>query len=343
MKSNYNSKYLYSSGTSLYTSSATGTAGTATYDSRVWRLVSISRYGNSSSNEIRELSGFNVDAITLKKGQLKSPEITPLPANAIWADATDFTYSGYDISKLTYDSATGKFSVADSLTTAYAVTVTATHKVTGRTATFLIVANPRVALIAVNDPNPQGQHDTMLQGCEEGAENCGYIPYYQIGAYTTAQIDGILTDKTNKVVVIIGHGNFVTNNSGQIIGTCIQLNANDDSIQYRSNGSLASLDLSHLDLVVFLNCVSAYGGESADNLPSVAVERGAKTAIGFSEEVTANTAAYWLKVVFDNLALGKTVSEAINEADEIYSNVEFEYHNLGSHVICGDPSTKLTG
>lgn len=39
IKSAYNSKYLYSSGTSIFTSTDTGTYGSSTYDSRSWRIA----------------------------------------------------------------------------------------------------------------------------------------------------------------------------------------------------------------------------------------------------------------------------------------------------------------
>lgn len=206
-----------------------------------------------------------------------------------------------------------------------------------------------MALIAVNDSNPLGNHDTIIKGCETSVEHCGYIPYYEIGAYTTAQIDAILTDKTYKVVVITGHGDLVPNASNQVIGTLIYLDENDNSVKYRSTESLATLDLSHLDLVIFLNCYSAYGGASADNLPSVAVERGAKTAIGFELDADASVAATWLTKVFEQLKLGMTISEAISETDSWYKDDNnygqklFEITNIESHVICGDPNTKLTG
>lgn len=55
--------------------------------------------------------------------------------------------------------------------------------------------------------------------------------------------------------------------------------------------------------------------------------------------------AYCL-LVFEKMALGITVAEAIADADATYKakygDAQFEFNRIGSHVIFGDPNTKLT-
>lgn len=121
LQSVYSLRFLYSSGSNMYTSASVPSSSSTNYLSYFWRAVTTSQYGNTSSNRIRELSGFSVDAITLKEGASKSPVITPLLTNTAWAEPTDFTYSGYDTTKLTYNRVSGMFSPAASLTTAYAL------------------------------------------------------------------------------------------------------------------------------------------------------------------------------------------------------------------------------
>lgn len=137
IKSKYNSKYLFTNGVSVYTSSTLGTTGTSTYDSRVWRIASTTYYGNTTSNSARELrAGFNINQMILDVGATRTPVINKYPTNAVWSNASDFTYSfsSGTSGSVTFDLQSGK-------ATANAVGIssyTATHKVTGRTYTFTI-------------------------------------------------------------------------------------------------------------------------------------------------------------------------------------------------------------
>jgi hypothetical protein len=72
VRNTYNSKYLYSSGTSLYTSATTGTAGTSMYYSRVFRVANTTLYGNTSSHDSRELNGASIAPLVLKTGDSKA-------------------------------------------------------------------------------------------------------------------------------------------------------------------------------------------------------------------------------------------------------------------------------
>lgn len=132
-----NNRYLYSSAGYLYTSTSTGSAGTSTYDTYVWRIASTTYYGNTSSNSTRELqSGFKINELTVDKGESKTPTVTKYPTNALWASASDFTYSysSGTSNSITFDTYTGRATANNIGISKY----TATHKVTGRTYTFTI-------------------------------------------------------------------------------------------------------------------------------------------------------------------------------------------------------------
>lgn len=129
--------YLYSSVTSIYTSSSTGSYGSAAYEKYVWRAAKTSEYGNSSSYTYKELeSGFSVNNIILNIGDGHTPIINNKSSGALWADLRDFSF--------TLSSGTsGCVSVAElnNRITAQApgiATYTVTHKVTGRTTTFKV-------------------------------------------------------------------------------------------------------------------------------------------------------------------------------------------------------------
>ncbi len=118
----FNSRYLYTNGTSLFTSDTLNSSGTSTYKSRVWRISSLSYIDgkelayNTEFHKCDLLIGYDAN---LK--YRKSPD------NAIWAQADDFVFSGYNNSVITIDS-NGKITpVAVGQTS-----ITCTHKVTDR-------------------------------------------------------------------------------------------------------------------------------------------------------------------------------------------------------------------
>lgn len=137
VKNTYNARYLYSQGDAASTVSGTGTAETEAYNKRVWRIISTSYYGNSSSYDARELqSGFTIDPLIINVGATKTPSIVAYPEGAIWCDANDFTYLHYSgtIGCATFNSQTGNMTGYDIGIAQYK----AIHKVTNQTYVFTI-------------------------------------------------------------------------------------------------------------------------------------------------------------------------------------------------------------
>lgn len=337
LQSVYNLKFLYSSGPNLATSYNVPSYGTSNYDSYLWRVADTSRYGTTSSYLNRELNSFSVDSIHLKEGNSKSPVITTQPANTAWAGPTDFTYSNYDTSKLVYDDVSGTFSPASTLNTAYAATVIATHKVTRHTATFLVVAKPGAALIGVT--NSGHDHSSAFDTAIGYIDSCGYASTRYTGAFSTSDIDAYLDNDVNKIFVSRSHGEYVMDetDTGKVAYTYIMLNDDfGNPVEYRSNGSINTLDLSNLELAIFVGCYTGYGGEDAQNLPAVAVAQGAKTAIGFDDEIPCILAHQWTMMIFEELDKGWNIEQAINNIKSGFVGTALE-----SPVLCGDRTTKI--
>ena len=129
--------YLYSSGTSIYTSSSTGSYGSATYEQYVWRMAPLSFYGTTSSHDVRELeSGFSITDLIVNIGETKKPSVRRVPSNAAWAYSSDFTFTRSSGTSSCV-SITGLDNTFNGLAVGIA-TYTATHKVTGRTTIFKV-------------------------------------------------------------------------------------------------------------------------------------------------------------------------------------------------------------
>ncbi len=160
LKNNYNSGYLYMNGTSLATDSSIGTFGTANYDSHIWRLVTNTYYGTGSSVTKRELgSNFSVGKVIVNIGSNIIPTITKSPSNAIWADASDFTYTRVSGTSgcISINSRTGIIIGAKPGIAKYK----ATHKVTNRTYTFTVYVD-RFTYVLQNEFGFDNDNDALL-------------------------------------------------------------------------------------------------------------------------------------------------------------------------------------
>lgn len=132
IKNTYNARYLYTLGGDIYTSSGTGAAGSATYDSRVWRIISTAKYGYSSAYDNMELSdSAYIEDLYVYVGAKMMPTVKA-SAKEIWRAASDFEFSTTANSKVIIDDQTKLFTGC-SYGSFYA---TAVHKVTGREFVF---------------------------------------------------------------------------------------------------------------------------------------------------------------------------------------------------------------
>jgi uncharacterized protein (TIGR03034 family) len=101
----------------------------------VWRIASIDYYGNTSSSTKRELSSNTTfSSISTNVGGIKSPNINHYYANELWANPSDFTYSGYSNNITSARPLSGDF-VGKASGSTY---VTATHKVTNISKSFYL-------------------------------------------------------------------------------------------------------------------------------------------------------------------------------------------------------------
>ena len=329
IKNTYNSKYLYSAGSVMYTSATLGSSGSSTYYSRVWRVIS---QADMVGRELQ--SGFTVDTCYLLTGESGSPTINPTPTNAVWTSPSDFSYSGIDMGYFVFRRTTGQFSVVYTGSGLYTTTLTAVHRVTGRTASFTLVINPSAVLVGIPDPSPGHDHVSSLNTIRSDILSCGYsCESVNHRNLTVNEMDNFLD--TCSVFVSRSHGGLVINTTGTQIGTYISLNS-DDSVTYMSIGSINNLDLSNMKLVVFGACHTGEGGETAPNLPSVAVSRGAQAAIGFQGLINCDDTNTWIRTAFDLLQEGRNIYYVVNFLKDQYQNTP-----LANVTLCGNTSVKL--
>ena len=98
-------------------------------------------------------------------------------------------------------------------------------------------------------------------------------------------------------------------------------------------------------IIAFVGCSTGVSGDLGKNLPSVAVQRGAKVAIGFQTTITVEMANAWVERFFYLLSEGRTVQVAV----ETINGETYTYPQSGNTVsfsamavyIAGNETTTL--
>ena len=262
-------------------------------------------------------------------GESVVPTINKSPENALWAEPTDFEYSGFDNEKITYNPLSGKFT---SIMTSsfYSTQVTAKHKVTRETTTFNIVINPKAVLLAV-EPNDNRDRTSWLAGTASHIRSMGISEVVGCyGSYTALETKELINNDSNCIFVSRSHGGYVTING--VKNTFIDTDEFDvsgiDEYLYASYlESLPRGELSNMKLAVFIGCKTA-GPEATVKLPLITVGKGAETAIGFMDTIDNDAANDWVEDFFGKLAQEKNVYEACSEL-----NTLAKYRNNGFNEV----------
>ena len=332
----HTNKYLFPRSDELITVISLGTYGTSTYQKKVWCFSDVTYYGDNSTYEMQELpAGYKFKTFHLFAGETNDPRLLDEYDNVMRGHASDFNFTGFDTNYVTFDKMTGNFT-ASSSTALYSTSVTATHKLTGRTTTFSLVINPNVAMVGV--PSPGHDHTSSLNLIRPYFINNGYnAATLYSGDVDFSEIRSYLNNDTNRIFVSRSHGRALYNSSGTLIGTSIALNT-DGSDEFYS-GHFSGLELSNMNLILFIGCETGAGGENGPNLLTAAVARGAETAIGFANEIDCYDANEWTKDFFDLLS-SNTVS--VKYACTFLSDNDYQSTAMVDFVICGYKYARIT-
>lgn len=342
----YSGRYLYQNGTNAGFVSTLGTVGTSGYRQRVWRYASTGYYGTSSSSTKTELdSGFTVDTCSIFAGESIIPTVNISPSNALWADVTDFYYSGYDTTKLSYDSLTGTFTSISTSTALYSTQITATHRVTGRSKTFSFVVNPKAVFVGVMPVENDRERNSWFSpaGTLLMAQGISTVDA-EYDSFTIDEIREKLDNDNNYIFVSRSHGVRKFDNGDedtedteytdkQLMYTGIKIkeivdkeDPFDDEIILYYTHIPDDCDLSNMGLAIFAGCYTANEGSYGKCLPQMVVDKGAKSSIGFLESIDSNDANKFVEVFFDELEEGRTVDMALyyakNNGNYVYSGID---------------------
>ena len=209
-----------------------------------------------------------------------------------------------------------------------------------------------------NDPEHPGDDftgfaaDTYTEYQKLG--NSGYpFDVYCKTQPTSTMLRGNLGDKKlmqSEVLTLFGHGNdnclcFHHNFLGGTYKCGISYENEDwnsTKTGYQYVG-LKSEDMQSVDLISFIGCKTASG---IDNLTIRAVERGARTALGFNESIYPwrEDGFLWIQIYAEELSKGNTVVGSVQQASlEANKIAPFGGSSLARYkVIEGDQNLRLT-
>ncbi len=359
----YTYHYFYNSETYEYLIWQNGTLqvvstlpypGTEAFYACSWRVAS------PESGVFRELSSVTIDNMWLPSGAEEQPVIHANPSSADLCAPFDFTYT-CDTAYVGVDALEG-YITPNNHTGSYTKTITATHKPTGITTTFSLTMNPKGLMLSI--PESDGRDRTScLSAAIQHLSNSGYSGgYLAEGNYTTDQVSEFMDDATygsfsedytynvNSIFVSRSHGDHFVTASGGPAGTGILINdqtGKQNDIWYRSDEIPASLDLSNMRIMIFGGCYTGAYKTTGLNLPSVAVARGAKVAIGFEVSIRCGMVNKWIELFFEELSEGSTVQEAVMELNEkkytyiLDGEPVTEYFSVMKPYIAGDGTVTL--
>ena len=223
-------------------------------------------------------------------------------------------------------------------------------KVVGARKTAVIVASKH----GENDPEHPGDDFTGFasdtyaeyQKLESGIPS---FDVYLKTQPTSTMLRGNLGEKkfmASDVITLFGHANFDSqifhhdNKGGIYKSGVIYLDHDWDSPKSEHQYvGIKSEDMQSVDLISFIGCKTAYKKDNQTNLTICAVERGAKTAVGFKDTIYPwmSDGGSWIAIYANALASGNTVGDAIWIA-----NTSEPYSTLAQNVVIeGDINTRL--
>ncbi len=198
---------------------------------------------------------------------------------------------------------------------------------------------PNARLVGVT--NAGHDHSSCLTTASSYLENCDFSSVnINTGAFAVSTIHSYLDTDSSATFISRSHGWVEYDNYGNQTATALVLNDDPNNyVMYRSYSmNTAGLNLSNMQLILFVACSSGLGGEGGNNLPTVAVSRGAQTAVGFSSIVSCNAANTWTELFAKCMEDGLSVYDACDDLGSLFINTGLE-----NYVICGDRATTLTG
>ena len=185
------------------------------------------------------------------------------------------------------------------------------------------------ALTAVRMSDIAGTSNDLFRIVNTMAENLSATPFVALVDSSASDVWKLM--QSSGIFIINGHG------SKESIGCGGGTELTKEFVKAQPAGSLSGCKL-----VIYRSCLTARGGEYADNLSSATQGRGARTVVGFQESINTLQANTWLEGFRIYIASGYSVQDACKLAtDYTNSNHEGKLGYTDTWVVCGDKTQRL--
>ena len=197
----------------------------------------------------------------------------------------------------------------------------------------------RIAIVAIEADG--ADRSSFFENVSPFLEDKGYDELDpKVNTYIReSRVAAIMDAEEASVFISRSHGGpiFDANDLSQQLGTCILLSdEHDTNPSYLMSTSFPDVDLSNLELAMFVGCCTGSCGANGNNLPYVAVQHGAKVAIGFKTEINTLSANAWTKAFLKALSEGETISGARTIASRASGVTDTRMQNIANIVVYGD-------
>lgn len=197
---------------------------------------------------------------------------------------------------------------------------------------------PKKNAVLVGEQAANHDHSTWRTKVKSNLSSCDFTSIgSHYGSFTIASIQTYLDLDTNTTFISRSHGTIDKSAVGYQIGTKIQLNEKE-KIYFSSYSDMDNLNLSNMKLAMFIGCQTGVGLQSGKNLPAKAVEKGARCAIGFADNIGCETANSWVEDFSELMKEGRSVGEA---CETLKSRAKYKNTSMTKYVLCGNSQTKL--
>ncbi|MCM1223465.1 MAG: RICIN domain-containing protein, partial [Lachnospiraceae bacterium] len=177
----------------------------------------------------------------------------------------------------------------------------------------------------------EGSHDHL--SCYSDALRCfASTRYNEFNIVNTKYISA-----TNCITQMESSNIFISRSHGGANSTCSWLKLFDtgtasrlysDNI-YDFSTSTALVNFGGVELMLYVGCTTAYGGNTANNLITASVNAGANYALGFQEEIDCNGANTWTSYFCEYYTNGQTIYDAAKNASDDTASDHFILNALG--------------
>jgi len=163
-----------------------------------------------------------------------------------------------------------------------------------------------------------GSHDHISCYCDamRSFESTNYNTFNVINTNYITATDCISQMKLSDIFISRSHGGYNSDNTFlRLFDTGIESRLYSYNI-YDFSTSTAPVNFDGVEMMLYVGCTTAYGGNTGENLVTASVNAGANYALGFQKTINCGGANTWTSYFCQYYTAGQTIYDAARHAAE---------------------------